>query len=453
MKSAINLIVLLLFFGFVNGQTSSDKLKKEQQKLEKKISNTKVLLNKVKNNSQASLNELKLIDNQIKSREALVRVFDNQVRVAEIKMVEKKQEVKQLKERLVQLKKQYKSMLLYAYKHRNNFGKIMFILSSDNYNEASKRTKYLKKVAGIQKKQMAMILQHRSLIHKELNQIKNEKETKSRALEEKKIEREQIAKDKVSKEKTFQKFKQEEQKLLAQLKEDERKKEELKQKINAAIRADIARQEAERARKEAEAAKKREADAKKKKEQEELARKNKEKEKGKTPSTTTTSEKTPEKEPEETKAPVFVETSEGSVAGKNFESNKGRLPAPVSSGSIVESFGRNAHPTLPDVYTNNNGVDYACSKGANVRAIFEGEVTSVFSITGAGKVVIIKHGNYRSVYSNLKETFVSIGSKVSTKQAIGSLMTDGNVSVCHFEIHQIVSGVPKCLNPQLWVGR
>jgi septal ring factor EnvC (AmiA/AmiB activator) len=453
MKSAINLVVLLLFFGFVNGQTSSDKLKKEQQKLEKKISNTKVLLNKVKSSSQASLNELKLIDNQIKSREALVRVFDNQVRVAEIKMVEKKQEVNQLKARLIQLKKQYKSMLLYAYKHRNNYGKIMFILSSDNYNEASKRTKYLKKVAGIQKKQMALILQHRSLINKELNHIKEEKETKSKALEEKKIEREQITKDKFSKEKTYQKFKQEEQKLYAQLKEDERKKEELKQKINAAIRADIARQEAERARKEAEALKKREADAKKKKEQEELARKNKEKEKGKTPSTTTTPEKTPEKEPEETKAPVFVETSEGSVAGKNFESNKGRLPAPVSSGSIVESFGRNAHPTLPDVFTNNNGVDYACSKGANVRAIFEGEVTSVFSITGAGKVVIIKHGNYRSVYSNLKETYVSIGSKVSTKQAIGSLMIDGNVSVCHFEIHQIVSGVPKCLNPQLWVGR
>lgn len=453
MKSAINLVVLLLFFGSAHGQTSSDKLKKEQQKLEKKISNTKVLLNKVKSSSQASLNELKLIDNQIKSREALVRVFDNQVRVAEIKMVEKKQEVNQLKARLIQLKKQYKSMLLYAYKHRNNYGKIMFILSSDNYNEASKRTKYLKKVAGIQKKQMALILHHRSLIHKELNQIKAEKETKSKALEEKKIEREQISKDKLTKEKTYQKFKQEEQKLFTQLKEDERKKQELKQKINAAIRADIARQEAERAKKEAEAAKKREADAKKKKEQEELARKNKEKEKGKTPSTTTTAEKITEKEPEEPKTPVFVETSEGSIAGKNFESNKGRLPAPVSSGSIVESFGRNAHPTLPDVFTNNNGVDYACSKGAHVRAIFEGEVTSVFSITGAGKVVIIKHGNYRSVYSNLKETYVSIGSKVSTKQAIGSLVIDGNVSICHFEIHQIVGGVPKCLNPQLWVGR
>jgi septal ring factor EnvC (AmiA/AmiB activator) len=453
MRNVINIIAIILVIGKSYGQTSSDKLKKEQQKLEKKISNTKALLNKVKTNSQASLNELKLIDNQIRSREELVRVFDNQVRVAEIKMVEKKQEVKQLKARLIQLKKQYKSMLLYAYKHRNNYGKIMFILSSDNYNEASKRTKYLKKVAGIQKKQMALILQHRSLIHKELNQIKEEKETKSKALEEKKIEREQISKDKLSKEKTYQKFKQEEQKLFSQLKEDERKKEELKQKINAAIKADIARQEAERVKKEAEAAKKREAEAaKKRKEKEDLAKKNKEKVQTQN-SKTTNPEVKPETKVEEPEKPVFVETSEGSVAGKNFETNKGRLPAPVSSGTIIERFGRNAHPTLPDVYTNNNGVDYACSKGANVRAVFEGEVTSVFSITGAGKVVIIKHGNYRTVYSNLKETFVSTGSKVSNKQAIGNLITDGNVSICHFEIHQVVGGVPKCLNPQLWVGK
>ena len=188
MKNAINLLAFVLFFSTLNAQTSSDKLKKEQQKLEKKISNTKVLLNKVKSNSQASLNELKLIDNQIKSREALVRVFDNQVRVAEIKMVEKKQEVKQLIERLKKLKKQYKAMILYAYKHRNNYGKIMYILSSDDYNEASKRNKYLKKVASIQKKQMALIQQHQSLIHKEINQIKEEKEIKSLALEEKKQE-------------------------------------------------------------------------------------------------------------------------------------------------------------------------------------------------------------------------------------------------------------------------
>ena len=441
MKNAIKILSFILLFSSLNAQTSSDKLKKEQQKLEKKISNTKILLTKVKSNSQASLNELKLIDNQIKSREALVRVFDSQVRFAEIKMVEKKQEVRQLLARLEKLKKQFKAMILYAYKHRSNHGKIMYILSADNYNEASKRNKYLKKVASIQKKQMALIKHHQTLIHKEINQIKVEKETKSRALEEKKQERAQIEKDKSSKEKTYQKFKQEELKLFSQLKEDERKKEELKQKINAAIKADIARQEAERARQEAE--------AKKRKEQELIA-KNNAKENSKLAGSKNVE---PNKESETIKSKTYSETSEGSIIGKNFEFNKGRLPAPISSGTIIEHFGRNAHPTLPDVFTNNNGVDYACSKGAGVRAIFEGEVTSVFSITGAGKVVIIKHGSYRTVYSNLKETYVSIGSKVSTKQSIGSLISEGNVSVCHFEIHQIIGAIPKCLNPLLWVGR
>jgi septal ring factor EnvC (AmiA/AmiB activator) len=242
--------------------------------------------------------------------------------------------------------------------------------------------------------------------------------------------------------------------------EAEKKRVEEEKKKSEAEAAERKRKEAEDAEKkkkeieEAQQRKEQEEALKKKKEQEELAKKEKNKTSTKTStSTVKTDDRTTEKAPEETKAPVFVQTSEGSAEGKNFESNKGKLPAPVSSGSVVESFGRNAHPTLPDVFTNNNGVDYACSKGANVRAVFEGEVTSVFSITGAGKVVIIKHGNYRSVYSNLKETYVSIGSKVSTKQAIGSLMIDDNVSICHFEIHQVVGGIPKCLNPQLWVGR
>ena len=199
MKSAINLVVLLLFYGLVNGQTSSDKLKKEQQKLEKKISNTKFLLNKVKSSSQASLNEIRLIENQIKTREALVHLFDNQVRSAEIKMVQKKMEVKRLIARLKQLKQQYRKMFLYAYKHRGNYNKVMFLLSSNDYNEALRRNRYLKKVAAIQQKQVALIKQHQELISKEINQIEDEKHIKELALEEKKQERAAIEKDKTKK--------------------------------------------------------------------------------------------------------------------------------------------------------------------------------------------------------------------------------------------------------------
>ena len=164
-------ISLCLFFLFQSGfcQTSSKSLKKEQQQLENKISNTKKLLKQVKSNQQNSLNSLRLIDNQIKSREELVRVFDNQVRVAEVEITEKQHRITRLKKRMSNLKSQFRSMMIYSYKHRGNHRNIMFILSSQNYNEAYKRNNYLKKLAEIQKKQVAIIRQTQKVIYSDIN--------------------------------------------------------------------------------------------------------------------------------------------------------------------------------------------------------------------------------------------------------------------------------------------
>lgn len=449
MKNVINFFFVLFSSSLIFSQGTSTQLKREQQKLEKKISNTKNLLKKVKSNTEASLNELRLIDNQIKSREALVRIFDNQVRVAEIKIIEKKQDIYRLNKRLENLKNQYKSMIIYAYKRRNNYGKIMFILSSNNYNEALKRNSYLKKTATIQLKQRALIKHHQQLIDKEIKNIDQEKELKILAMEEKKKEREQIEKDKISKEVSYGKFKKEEQKLYNQLQSDELKKQELKRKIDAAIKNEITA-ETERQRKEEE---KRRKTAEEKKRKANETKKSGDKTK---PNNPTVKEIDPfvndvtEKKPEY----VYKESPEGTAIGKSFESNKGRMSWPVGNGSITERYGVNAHPTLKGVTTNNNGIDITCSKGSTVRAVFEGEVTSVFSITGAGKVVIIKHGSYRTVYSNLQETYVKTGTQVSTKQSIGVLQeADGNISICHFEVHSVAGGLTKSLNPSLWIGR
>jgi septal ring factor EnvC (AmiA/AmiB activator) len=444
MKNVIKLCLILLLSNLTFAQQDQQTLKKEQQKLEKRISNTKKLLNKVKNNSQASLNEIRLIENQIKTREALVHLFDNQVRSAEIKMVQKKMEVKRLIDRLKQLKQQYRKMFLYAYKHRGNYNKVMFLLSSNDYNEALRRNRYLKKVAAIQQKQVALIKQHQELISKEINQIEDEKQIKELALEEKKQERAAIEKDKTKKEKSYEKFKKEEQALIAQLKEDEKKKIQLKKQIDAAIRADIAREKAREAARQAELAK-----AAKAKPAEQPATQT-------TASGTGTKPATPKSTTTPAPAPKVVATpvsTEGAAIGRSFEANRGRLPWPVDNGSITERFGRNYHPTLSGVEWNNNGIDITCNRGSRVRSVFEGEVTTVFSVPGAGKVVIIKHGAYRTVYGNLAETYVSVGSKVSTKQVIGSLLNDGGVSICHFEVHQVVGVNPVTLNPSLWIGR
>jgi septal ring factor EnvC (AmiA/AmiB activator) len=311
----------------------------------------------------------------------------------------------------------------------------MYLFSATSYNEAIKRGTYLERIADIQLKQFRMIRQHQSLISKEISSIQQEKEYKLKILNEKRSEKSVIEKDKRKQEEVYRKFKQEESKLLSQLKDDEKKKENLKQKINSAIQKEIADTEAKRKKAEAEKAKKSTTTTT-------------------TSGTATTTTTKPESSTSSTttkKETTLPETKESAALSKSFEGNKGKLPWPVDKGSITESFGRNAHPTLENVFTNNNGVDISASKGASVRAVFEGEVTSVLNIPGAGKVVIIKHGNYRTVYSNLQDTYVKIGSKVTTKQAIGTLLVTEGLSVAHFEIHQVVGTSSVALNPSLWI--
>jgi septal ring factor EnvC (AmiA/AmiB activator) len=425
MRLASSLLLLFFFIGFGFSQQNPNNLKKEQRKLEKKISQTKSLLKKVQANSNNSLHEVRLLDHQIKSREALVRVFDSQVKMAEIKILQKKNDVSRLKKRLVRLKDQYRKMLRFAYKKRNNTGRLMFLLSANTYQEAVRRNSYLKKVAHLQRRQVDLIKQHQSLIEREIAQINSEKTEKELALHEKKAEKEKIEADKQQKEKSYSKLKKEEEKLLVQLKEEEKKRKKIEGQIQSAILAEARKEEQRR----------------------------KEKEKANVKASTPTEAN---KTSTNTSAPTYKPetlSSEGTIAGKNFESNKGGLPSPVSNGTITSRFGKNAHPTLKDVYENNNGIDISCSAGSSVRAVYEGEVSSVFGIAGAGKVVIIKHGNYRSVYSNLSAVSVSVGQKVSSKQSIGTLITEGNISTLHFEIHS-VSGINTTpLNPSVWLSR
>ena len=440
MKSVISLFLIFIICSVAHGQVKSEKLQKEQKIIEKKISQTKALLDKVKNNAKNSFTELKLLDKQIKNREELVRIYDGQVRVAEIKVIEKENEIKQLVTRLDNLKKQYKKMIFFAYKNRNKAGRLMFLLSSNSYNEAQKRNLYLKKVANLQRKQVGLIKQHQGLINDEIVSIKEEKTSKEIALNEKKSEREKIEYDKSLKEKSHLKFKQEEDKLYALLKEDEKKKTELKSRINAAIKAEIAAANEVERKKEAERALAEQAAA---------AKKETKKKDVKTDVVTTEKKK----EPEKTVKPVLPISSEGAIVGKNFEANKGRLPSPVSNGTITEKYGKNPHPTLAGVFTNNNGIDITCIANSKARAVFEGVVSAVINVNGAGKVVIIKHANFRTVYSNLQESSVKLGDKITSKQEIGTIMLDnGSVSIFHFEIHMVVGLDTQSLNPSLWIS-
>lgn len=428
MKSVSSLLILFIVFSFsALGQVSSDKLRKEQERLENKIADTKLLLQKSKNNTATSLNELKVIENQINFREQLLKNYDNQIRGAELKVVSKSKQIEEYAAKVERLKEQYKKLILYAYKNRNKYGKMMFIFAANSYNEAIKRNGYLKRIAEIQRNQFITIKQHQDLISSEIGQIEQEKQQKLVVLSDKKKERAAIELDRVEQQRIYEEFKREEDEILASLKKDERNRQVLKDQIAAAIQKEIAAAEAKRKAEEAAAASK---------------------------NSGATTASSAEKPATPAATPTFEATKESAALSASFEGNRGKLPWPVDKGTVTENFGTNAHPTLKNVTTNNRGIDISAPKNAQVRAVFEGEVTSVLSIPGAGKVVIIKHGNYRTVYSNLQDTYVAAGQKVTTKKVIGSLLSkkDQNMSVVHFEIHQVSGSAVTCLNPSLWVS-
>lgn len=430
--NSVNKLLLLCFllFTFVGfGQSTSEKLKREQERLERKISDTKQLLSKSQSATETSLNELKVIENQIVYREQLLKNYDNQIRGAELTVQSKGQQIEMLHAKIDRLKKQYAELLVYAYKHRNKYGKMMYIFSSGSYFEAVKRTKYLERISEIQQKQFLAIQQNQSLIKEEIVAIEKEKQYKVAIIQEKSKEKAAIESDRIKQEEVYKKFREEESVLVAKLAEEERSKAVLRERINTAIRNEIAAAEARRKKAEAERKRIEAANAKA----------------NAKPNAPAVASK-----PE----PTFSETKEAAKLSASFEGNKGRLPWPVDKGSITENFGKNAHPTLKNVTTNNRGIDISTPKNAQVRSVFEGEVTSVLNIPGAGKVVIIKHGNYRTVYSNLQDTYVTSGMKVSTKKVIGSLLSEAkqNMSIAHFEIHHVVGSAVTCLNPSLWVS-
>ena len=436
------LIVLTLLSSISFGQVSSEKLRKEQEILERRLENTKLLLEKTKGEKEASLSQLQIINNQVQFREELVRNFDRQVRGADLTMRQKRDQIRELNEKIDRLKKQYKKLVIYSYKHRSKYNKLMFIFSSDSYYEALKRNKYLSKIAELQKKQFLIIQQHQGLIKREINDVQLEKENKMIVLQEKQKERAAIIEDKKKQEIIYTKFKTAEATLLSEMQADQKKKEAISRQIDAAIKREIAAAEAKR-KKEAEAL------AAKKAKEEEARRKAEAIARANNPN------KAVEPKVEPKGETILPETSESELVGRSFETNRGKLPWPVLKGTVTENYGKNPHPSFENVFTNNNGIDISAVKNAPIRAVFEGEVTSVLNIPGAGKVVILKHGNYRTVYSNLQSTNVSVGDKVDTKEIIGSLLVkDGkSLSVLHFEIHQVFGGNVQSMNPILWISR
>lgn len=376
---------------------SVDELKKRKQEAENQIKYTSKLLNEVQKNQSTSLNRVRLLNKQIEQRNSVINTISGEIDLYQQLIENNTLAISLIKADLTTLRKEYADLIRLAYRNRNAYDQVLFLLSADNVNQAYRRYLYMKHYTVYRQNQAAVIETVQSLLDEKMLRLEEQKLIKLQLVNDTKKEKAQLAQEKLQKDAELKKL-QKEQKSL-------RKKLEDQQKIEQQLEREIERIIAEEAKKSAKPGKK-----------------------------------------------GLALTPEQKLAGENFEQNKGRLPWPVERGIITEHFGINQHPVLANVQTRNNGVNITTEKGARARAIFNGEVTRVFGITGGNSAVIIRHGKYLTVYSNLREVTVKMGDKVKTKQEIGTVFTDtddSNKTILKFQVWL----ENQKLNPEQWIGR
>lgn len=445
-----NYLVLLLLLAIgVNGvsaQKTSEKLTQQKRELEEKIKNTKELIGTKKNIQRLTIAELAIINQQINYREELIHNISSQVRRLNQQIEDNRSVIESLSEDLIRLKSQYSRMLFYAYKHRNTYHKLLFVFAAKDFNTGFLRVKYLKQFGDSRKRQVELI-----------NGTQTELERRNYDLGEKRKEKEVLANEQVKEKENYSKDKESQQQMLAQLQKEEKqlkqildeqeeKKRLLARQIQKALQEEIRKQqEEERKRKE-------EEERKRKAQQGNSGDVAKNNDKTKTNTSSTNTNGTTKTNTNKEKNFEGI-TPDGDPASTNFENNKGRLPWPVERGEFTQGFGNIPHPTLAGIMLSNNGVDIGTPKASKVRSVFEGTVTSILVISGQGKVVIISHGAYRTVYANLGEVYVSKGDKVKIKQDIGSLLSeeDSKISEVHFEIWKITETDMLKQDPTHWL--
>ncbi|MFD1553160.1 hypothetical protein DNU06_12580 [Putridiphycobacter roseus] len=407
MRIVINKTLLFCFIGLLSftllgQQKESDKLKQQQKELENKISFTENLLKSTTDDKLNLSKNISLINHKIEYREALLNNISVQLKTLNTNVLAYQNEIELLSAQVLVLEEQYKKMIVQAYKMRSETASVFFIISAANYNQANKRMVYLSQITKYRADQIYRIKQLRNQIQNNLLLLEDAKTDQQVLKESKQREKNKYLKDRALKIENINSLTGKEKLLQDELLAQKKKSDAIKRAISKAINKEI-------------------ADAQKK------------------------AKATPK---------TIKETKEIALNNSGFEANKGRLPWPVSKGEITKGFGKQAHPLHPGVYTYNSGLDITTVKGATVRAVYAGVVSSIINIPGAGKAIIIAHGNYRTIYSNLQEVYVQKGDKVLVKQEMGALLiqTNGSVSEVHFEIRKITDeGQIDNLNPAFWL--
>ena len=396
---------------------SKKQLQSEINALQEGISTANQLLKKTSKDKEMTLNEVTLLDKKIGQREQLIRAYNEQIALLDEEISAGQSSIRNLNSDLGKLRKEYAKMLTFAYKNRNHYDRLAFVFAADDFNQALSRLRYIRQFNDARKTKMDQIAATEQRITGEVEASQKAREEQATMLKDEKAQQDALKTEKAELDRQVANLKKQEKSIQQDIKNKQQQAQKLQKAIDDLIAEEIrkANEEAERRRKE------------------------EEKKKG----TTTTAPAPKEK--------GMALTPEDKTLSTSFVANKGKLPWPVERGIISSSFGKHPSPVSSKVTITNRGIDIATSDGAQARAVFDGVVASVTKLLGSNMVVIIRHGDYFTVYTNLENVTVKAGDKVKTKQNIGTVHTNQTESKTelHFELLKEKSHQ----DPALWLSK
>jgi septal ring factor EnvC (AmiA/AmiB activator) len=382
-------------------------LEKKRDALDKQIKQTSALIDQAHSQQKNTAQQVQLLEAQIRQRQELINTMNSEVVRVDQEIQDTRGTVRDLESELAELKEEYARMIQFAYMNRSSYDRLSYIFAAESFNQAFKRSRYLEQLAQQRQQQAGLIAAKQDSLNSKATVLEARKRDKTNLLDRQLTEAQKLTTDKKGQQQALDGLKKEEGRLKAELNKQEKQRKELASAIRKSIEAEIAK------------------------------------------STKPASGSSTAKAGGALKLEL---TPEAKVLSTDFENNKGKLPWPVDKGTITSSFGKQPHPVLKGITIENNGLDIGCVPGAAIRAVFRGEVSSVIVIPGAGKAVVLNHGAYRTVYSNLRDVSVSKGQQVDTKQQVGTAMTEDGASTAHIEVWRITSdGQLQKVDPAAWI--
>jgi septal ring factor EnvC (AmiA/AmiB activator) len=393
-------------------ESQQEKLEQRKAQIQQEIKENEKLLQSVKKKEKSAVNVIVIQTNKIKLKEKLINTTERQTKLLSNDMYINQLKINKLKRELAVLKEDYAKMIVKSYKSRSEQSRAMFLLSSENFLQAYKRAQYMKQYTSYRKMQGEEIKVKSNELISYNEKLDVQKAAKKKLIAENEKERLALEKEKQEQQKLVNSIKKDKKKIIADIKKKQSESRAIDRQIDRLIREAIAAANREAAREKAKA----------------------------NPGAAVS------------KSPVssskIVLTAEAKIVADNFRANKGMLPWPVEKGFVSLPYGDQAHPVYKTLVIRNSGVEITTDQGSNARAVFGGEVTSVIVLSPVNKAVMIQHGDYFTVYQNLSSVFVTKGEKVSIKQSLGKIRTNGEgKTVLKFTISQNTT----YNNPATWL--